>query len=60
MTPIELNPAEVAQVRYKLWKIQQRAKGDPVLYNWARHIAQTITKAERRMAREARKTTPTA
>ena len=55
MTPIELTTAEVAQVRYKLWKIQQRAKGDTTIYNWTRHIAQTITKAERRMAREARK-----
>ena len=51
MTPIELTTAEVAQVRYKLWKIQQRAKSDTTLYNWARHIAQTLTKAERRMAR---------
>lgn len=56
MTPIELTTAEVAQVRYKLWKIQQRAKGDTVLFNWARHIAQTITKAERRMARESKHT----
>lgn len=56
MTPIELNTAEVAQVRYKLWKIQQRAKGDTTIYNWARHIAQTITKAERRMARESKHT----
>lgn len=55
MTPIELNPAEVAQVRYKLWKIQQRAKSDTTLYNWARHIAQTLTKAERRMARKKTK-----
>ena len=58
MTPIELNEGEVAQVRYKLWKIQQRAKGDTVLYNWARHIAQTLTKAERRMAREAKHAQP--
>lgn len=58
MTPIELTTAEVAQVRYKPWKIQQRAKGDTTLYNWPRHIAQTITKAERRMAREAKHTQP--
>lgn len=54
MTQIELNPAEVAQVRYKLWKIQQRAKSDTTLYNWARHIAQLLTKAERRMARASK------
>lgn len=56
MTQIELTTAEVAQVRYKLWKIQQRAKCDTTLYNWALHIAQTLTKAERRMAREAKNT----
>lgn len=55
MTEIKLNQGEVAQVRYKLWKIQQRAKSDTTLYNWSRHIAQTLTKAERRMAREKTK-----
>lgn len=55
MTPIELNEGEVAQVRYKLWKIQQRAKGDTVLYNWARHLRLLIDKAERRSVRESKK-----
>ena len=55
MTPIELKPEEVAQIRYKLWKIQQRVKTDTVVFNWARHIRLLIDKAERRRIREDKK-----
>ncbi len=52
---VELTPAEVAQIRYKVWKIQQRAKGDNVLYNQARLIQQLLAKAERRALRDRKK-----
>lgn len=53
---VTLTPAEVSQTRYKLWKIQQRAKSDTVLNNQARHILLLLSKAERRTRRETKKT----
>lgn len=52
---VELTPAEVAQIRYKIWRIQQRVNGDNVLYNQARLIHQVLAKAERRALRERKK-----
>lgn len=52
---VELTPGEVAQVRYKIWKIQQRSKGDTTLYNQARQIQQLLAKAERRALRDRKK-----
>ncbi|MDY6444926.1 MAG: hypothetical protein SPK76_07890 [Bacteroidales bacterium] len=52
---VELTPTEVAQIRYKVWKIQQRARGDNVLYNQARLIQQLLAKAERRALRDRKK-----
>ena len=50
-----LTAAEVAQVRYKLWKIQKLGKSDTTLYNQARHLQQLIGKAERRALRERKR-----
>lgn len=52
---VTLTAAEVAQVRYKLWKIQRLAKGDTTLYNQARHLQQLLGKAERRALRERKR-----
>lgn len=52
---VTLSSSEVAQARYKLWKIQQRATGDTVLYNQARHILQLLSKAERRASKGTRR-----
>lgn len=52
---VELTPAEMAQVRFRVWKIQQRSRGDTVLYNQARQIQQLIAKAERRALRDRKK-----
>lgn len=54
-TDITLTSAELAQARYKLWKIQQRAKGDTVTYNQARHLLQLLAKSERRALRERKR-----
>lgn len=52
---VTLTAAEVAQVRYKLWKIQCLAKKTPVIYNQARHLQQLLGKAERRALRERKR-----
>ena len=52
---VTLTAAEVAQIRYKLWKIQRLAKGDTTLYNQARHLQQLLGKAERRALRERKR-----
>ena len=59
-TPVEpaditLTSAELAQVRYKLWKIQQRVKSDTTAYNQARLLLQLLTEAERRALRERKR-----
>lgn len=54
-TDITLTAAELAQARYKLWKIQQRAKGDTVTYNQARLLLQLLSKSERRALRERKR-----
>ena len=54
-TDVTLTAAELAQARYKLWKIQQRAKGDTVTYNQARLLLQLLSKSERRALRERKR-----
>ena len=54
-TDVTLTAAELAQARYKLWKIQQRAKGDTVTYNQARMLLQLLSKSERRALRERKR-----
>lgn len=59
-TPVEpaditLTSAELAQARYKLWKIQQRVKSDTTAYNQARLLLQLLSKAERRALRERKR-----
>lgn len=50
-----LTPSELAQARYKLWKIQQRTKGDTTTFNQARMLLQLLSKAERRALRERKR-----
>lgn len=52
---VTLTSAELAQVRYKLWKIQQRVKSDTTAYNQARLLLRLLTKAERRALRERKR-----
>ena len=54
-TDVTLTAAELAQARYKLWKIQQRAKGDTVTYTQARLLLQLLSKSERRALRERKR-----
>jgi len=54
-TDVTLTSAELAQVRYKLWKIQQRVKSDTTTYNQARLLLRLLTKAERRALRERKR-----
>lgn len=49
---IELTDPEIAQVRYRLWRIQNTAGRSTVIYNQARMLGLVISKAERRKARE--------
>lgn len=54
-TDVTLTSAELAQARYKLWKIQQRVKSDTTAYNQARLLLQLLSKAERRSLRERKR-----
>jgi len=54
-TDVTLTSAELAQARYKLWRIQQRVKGDTTAYNQARLLLQLLSKAERRALRERKR-----
>lgn len=54
-TDVTLSAAELAQARYRVWKIQSRARGDTVLFNQARLLQQLLSKAERRALRERKR-----
>ncbi len=54
-TDVTLTSAELAQARYKLWRIQQRVKSDTTTYNQARLLLRLLTKAERRALRERKR-----
>ena len=54
-TDVTLTSAELAQARYKLWRIQQRVKSDTTAYNQARLLLQLLSKAERRSLRERKR-----
>lgn len=55
MNDVTFTPGEVAQMRLRLFRIQQATRKTAVpTYNQARMLVELVNKAERRMAREAK------